>query len=144
MVNLIIAQGEFRSNGNVLVVIGNWSNSGTYTSGTSQVIFSGINQSISGSNTFYVLTKQVSTARTLTIEAGSTQTITNALTLTGTGSSTKLSLVSSSPGTQWSINASGTRTLQYLNVQDSNNINASVMAAGSTSVDSGNNTNWSF
>lgn len=136
--------GDFRTNGYAFTVGGNWIKTGSYTPGTSTVILNGTNQSISGNNTFYNLTKSVTAARTLTFEAGSTTTISNTLTLTGSSGATKLSLRSTTPGTQWSINAQGTRTLGYLDVQDSNNTNVTAMAGTATSVDSGNNINWTF
>jgi len=54
-----------------------------------------------------------------------------------------LSLNSSSAGTQWKIDAQGTRNISYLNVKDSNNINTAVMNAIG-GADSGNNINWTF
>src|SRR5204862_524207 len=56
-----------------------------------------------------------------------------------------LSLRSSSFGTQWKIDPQSVRTIAFLDVQDSNNINATAInAVGTNSVDSGNNTNWVF
>lgn len=142
--NLLITSGSLRGLSYILTVGKDWSNSATFTPGTSTVLLTGTNNTISGSNTFYNLTKTVTAPRTLTFAAGTTQTVTNTLTLTGSSAANKLSLRSSSPGTQWNINPQGTRTVQYLDVQDSNNTNAAAIPAGATSVDSGNNTNWTF
>jgi parallel beta-helix repeat protein len=126
-----------------LTVGGNWSNSGgTFTPNQGTVVLAGSNQSISGATTFYHLTKSSSTADTLTFDAGSTQTVQGTLTWQGV-SGGMLSLRSSVPGTQWAIDAQSNRTLSYLDVQDSNNVNGSSMEP-SGSVDSGNNSNWNF
>ena len=119
---------------------------GTFTANGGTVSLNGAGQSISGTTTFFKLTKVVATADTLTFAAGSVQTITagtGSLTLQGAAGQL-LSLRSSVPGTQWSVNATSPRTLGYLNVQDANNTNATIMAAGSTSLNSGNNTSWTF
>jgi hypothetical protein len=56
-----------------------------------------------------------------------------------------LTLRSATSGLQWQIDPQGARSLAYLNVQDSYNINATIINAfGINSIDKGNNTNWSF
>ncbi len=65
------------------------------------------------------------------------------LTLTGT-SGNLLSLRSNSSGTQTSLNPQGTRTLEYLDVKDNNNLNSTALACTTGCVDAGNNTNWTF
>ncbi len=126
-------------------VFGNWSNSGTFTSGTgTTVTLNGTNQTISGSTTFYNLTKSVSIADTLTFTAGTTQTISHTLTLNG-ASGNLLSLRSSSTGNQWNIDPQTIRTLSYLDVKDSNNTNTTAIATNGLNItNSGNNTNWNF
>ncbi len=106
------------------------------------VTLDGTGQTISGNTTFYSLSKTVSSADILTFEAGSTQTIENTLTLQGVSGSL-LSLRSSSNGTAWNIDSQGTTNIGYVDVEDSNNIDAAVISPH-TSVSSGNNTNWSF
>lgn len=125
---------------------GNWINTdGTFTSGTGTVILSGTNQQISGNNTFYNLSKSISSTDVLTFLAGSTQIIQNTLTLQGAGISSQfLSLRSSSSGTQWNIDPRGTRDISGVNVKDSNNINATVITTTGINVASGNNTNWTI
>ena len=125
---------------------GNWSNGGTFTPGTGTVTFNGINQSISGTTTFYNLTKNVTTAATLIFQSGSAgkTIIENTLNLQGI-SGQLLSLRSGSTGSQWEIDPQGTRAIQYLDVKDSNNINTTdINAVGNKCTDSGNNTKWSF
>ena len=125
-------------------VSGDWSNSGTFNHKDGTVTFDGTDQALSGSTTFHKLTKNVTAAATLTFPSGTTTTVENTLNLSG-ASGQLLSLISSSPGTQWEINPQGTRTIAYLDVKDSNNINgAAIDAVGTNSVSSGNNTNWTF
>jgi len=123
---------------------GNWSwgNSGSLLSNFSLVVFDGSSQSITGNTSFYSLTKSVSSADTLTFQAGSTQIMAGVLTLKGT-SGHLLSLRSSVPGTQWIINPQGFRTVCFLDVQDSFNINANALTPVSSN-DSGDNVNWAF
>src|SRR5947207_573629 len=130
---------------NNINLVGNWNNTGgTFNAGSASVILTGANQTISGSTTFNNLTKTVATARTLTLDATGTQTITGTMLLQGS-SGQLLSLRSSSFGTQWKIDPQSVRTIAFLDVQDSNNINATATnAVGTNSVDSGNNTNWVF
>lgn len=126
-----------------MTVAGNFTISGgTFTHNNGTVTLDGTNQNLSGSTTFHNLTKNASSVDTLTFTAGTTQTISGSLNLQGV-SGELLSLLSSSPGSSWNIDATGGRVLKYLDVQDSNNTNTLVMSA-SSSIDSENNTNWEF
>ncbi len=137
--------GTLSAGAGSLNVSGNWSNSGTFTPGTSTVTLNGTNQSISGSTTFYNFTKTTTTAYTLTITNGTTQTITNSLNLQGIPAQ-RLSLRSSSSGAQWwiTLQSGGTQYLNYLDVKDSNASGGQTLVAGELSIDSGNNINWVF
>lgn len=118
--------------------------SGTFTHNNGTLTLDGTSQSVYGSSTFYNLTKTVTSADTLTFVAGTTQTIANTLALNG-ASGNLLSLRSLSTGTRWNIDPQGTRNLSYLDVQDSNNINATaITSSGNNITDSGNNINWGF
>jgi len=55
-----------------------------------------------------------------------------------------LSLRSSSNGAQWSIDPKAARTVEYLNVKDSNNTNLLNIQCVTGCVDSQNNTKWIF
>lgn len=125
---------------------GNWSNSGTFTAGTSTVVLNGTNQSITGNTTFNNLTKSVATARTLTFAASSTTTVNGIATLNG-ASGQLLSLVSSAPGTYWNFNlgAASTKAISYVSVTDSDASGSDaskkpVMPGNST--DGGHNVSW--
>lgn len=126
-----------------ITLAGNWSNAGTFTARSGTVTLDGTSQTLSGSTTFYNLSKTVASAATLTLPASATQTITNTLTLQG-ASGQRLSLRSSIPASQANIDPQGSRSVQYLDVQDSNNTNLSVMNCTTGCFDSENNTNWNF
>jgi hypothetical protein len=80
------------------------------------------------------------TAGTLQLPAGLTTTVGSFVT---TGTTLKF-LTSSTSGTQATISdASGTNTVTYLSIQDSNAIGgASWNASAATNVNAGNNTGW--
>jgi hypothetical protein len=125
-------------------VAGDWTKtSGAFTARGGTVTLNGTNQSIAGSTTFYNLTKQLAAELIpqLTFAAGTTQTVAGTLTLNGAANNL-LSLRSTVTGTQWNINPQGTRTVSYLDVQDSNNTNATLLACATGCATSGNNTNW--
>ncbi|MBI4709761.1 MAG: hypothetical protein HY759_01430 [Nitrospirae bacterium] len=121
---------------------GNWTNSGSFSSGTSTVILNGINQTIYGNNTFYNLSKIATSAGVLSFETGKTQTIVNSLILTG-ASGNILSLRSTSQGNYWYINPQGTRSISFVDAKDSNNIHQTTIIP-TNSVSSGNNVNWNL
>ncbi|MBI3616131.1 MAG: FecR domain-containing protein [Candidatus Omnitrophica bacterium] len=116
---------------------------GIFDANGGTVLLDGGSQTITGSTTFYALSKTVTAAAPLTFEAGQIQTIQGPLTLRGT-SGELLLLRSSSDGIQWMINPQGIRDISYVSVMDSNNINAIPITAGFGSLDLGGNTNWSF
>jgi len=134
--------GSLEANSGAMSLFGNWQNQGTLTSGTSTIIFLGSNSStISNTNTFYNLTC-TTPGKQLNFTAGQKQTITNKLTLTGALNNLIL-LRSTIPTNQWDIDPQGERSVDYLDVQDSENINPTVIAVPH-SKNSGNNVNWSF
>jgi hypothetical protein len=145
--NLTITAGILASNDQAISVANNWINSvgnSGFTYGTSTVTLDGATQSILGNTTFYNLTKNVTSADTLTFENGETQTFTGTMNLQG-ASGNLLSLRSDSTPTQWNIDPQGTRTISYLNVKDSNNINSTKIAIeGFNITDSDNNDGWLF
>jgi len=141
--SLTRTQGNVTDNGNAINVAGNWTNTagaGAFTL-TGTTILNGTNQTISGSTTFYNLTKTVSAADTLTFTDGTTQTVTNAVTLQGAAGQLLTLRGSSTAG--WTISMPATQTLGYLNVSHST-ATTNTAAAGSTSTDGGNNVNWTF
>jgi len=121
---------------------------GTFTAASSDLVLNGASQAITltGATTVASFNK-TSSATTDTLTFGSTGSlvITGATTLQGTADHV-LSLRSANPGSQWSFNPQGTRTLAYLNVMDSNNVNATVINSQDYTglVDGGHNTGWTF
>jgi hypothetical protein len=144
--NLGLEAGTLNASTYGITLYGNWAKgSGTFDPGSGTVSLNGFNQSISGSNTFYNLSKSTSTARTLTFQADSKQTVTNNLTFLGAGSTSQfLSLRSSTSGTQWKIDSQGTKDISGVDVQDSNNTNSSPIILLGRNKNSGNNSNWTF
>ncbi len=112
--------GTVLANGFSMNVGGNWTNAGTFTPGTNTVTFDGTGQTITGDTTFYNFYK-VTGSDTMTFAASSEQTITNSLTLQGTGSGTRLVLNSSSPPTRFKVNlqAGAAQSMNFLVVNNS-------------------------
>lgn len=121
---------------------GTWTRTGTFTPGTSTVavVGSGI-ATITGSNTFYKLSSTAA-GKQINFTAGERQTVTNTLTFTGTSSS-RILLRSVTSGARWDIDPQATRSVDYVDCQDSYNRNATVITAAH-SKDSGNTVNWGF
>lgn len=136
-------------NGNLLVG-GNWTNTAgnQVFSGvsTGTVTLNGGDQTLYGAATFPNLTKNITSAATLTFTSGAA----NRIIITGTtnlqgANGQLLSLRSSASGNQWQFDPQGTRTFNYLDVHDSNNVNAAIIDVSTQQVvNSGNNTNWQF
>lgn len=129
--------------GAAITVSGNWDKAGTFTANSGTVTFDGSSQQLNDDNTFYNLTKSISSTDTFTLEASVTQIITNVTTFLGTSGAT-LSLRSSSSDTQWKVDPQGTRSISYVDVKDSNNINATAVDCTNNCTNSNNNTNWTF
>ncbi|TSC72128.1 MAG: RTX toxins and related Ca2+-binding domain [Parcubacteria group bacterium Gr01-1014_38] len=142
-----ISSGTLTATSGTMTVSGNFTHSGgTFTHNSGTVTLDGTDQTLSGATTFNNLSKTVTTARTLTFPSGasSTQTVVGTWTAKG-ASGALLSLRSSTDGTQWRIDPQGTRSIEYLDVKDSNNVNATgITTAGLNITDSGNNTGWNF
>jgi hypothetical protein len=142
--DLLLSAGTFVAPTGSGTVSGDWTKSGgTFVASGGTITLDGADQTISGSTVFANLTKIVSTARTLTFAAGTTQTMTGTLTLEGTAGN-PLSLRSSMSGAQWLLDPQSARALGYVDVQDSNNLGAAIDCSAENCLDSGNNTNWQF
>lgn len=140
----LINDGTFIAGGNGTVTLsGSFINADIFDAGSSTFVLNGTAQTLSGSSTFNNVTKTVSDMDTLTFVHSQTYTVQGTLQLQGSDSA-KLLLRSSSGGTAWNLDPQGTKAVEHLNVQDSNNINATIMDCVTGCVDSGNNTNWNF
>ncbi|HPS30102.1 MAG TPA: hypothetical protein PLZ43_07595, partial [bacterium] len=124
-----------------ITVDGNFINAGgTIDTGIATVFLGGTAQTVAGDTSFYNLFKTVSSADTLSFEHGSTTTVTGTLTLKGAAGQ-ELSLRSDLSGNRWKINPQSSRDIDYVNVKDSENINANLINVHHF-TDSGNNINW--
>jgi hypothetical protein len=104
------------------------------------VVLDGTDQEIQSPFTFYNLTKQTSSAATLQIKGGQTQTILNKLTLTGQPAGL-LSLTTYQTGT-WSIDLHGTANVCSVDVTNSASIGNEITAYSSFSNSA--NLGWVF
>lgn len=145
ILNMLTINGSFTLNNGsfvaptVMNVTGNWYNTGSFSHNNKIVNLIGTNQSISGNTTFYNFSKIATTSDTLTFQSGSTQTITNSITLKGGIWNDYLKLRSSVAGSQWNINPQGSKDIIWVDIKDGNNVNASSISY--IGNDSGNNTN---
>jgi len=140
--------GIFNLNASTMSVAGNWTNTGTFNAASgSTVTFNGAassTQYLTGSTTFYNFACTTA-GLNLNFVVNSTQTVQGLLTLTG-ASGNLLVVQSSSEGTYWYLNNSGTNNVSYVDAEDSN----AGAAGGNTITDttgganSGNTVNWTF
>jgi hypothetical protein len=140
------SNGTFTSTSGDLFVGGNWNHlGGTFNHNSGTVILDGSTRGVSGSTTFYNLSKTVVSADTLTFEASQTQTIAAGGSLTFNGVAGQLLTLASGgvPTFALNVNAAATQNVAYVSVSKSD---ASSGAAISTtsSVDGGGNLNWLF
>ena len=115
----------------------NMASSGTFTAGTSSVTFYDAGaSSITGNTTFYVFNNNT-VGKTFLFQSNSTQTIQNALNLSGSVGS-EVSLLGAANGQKWSLSIlNGNRTLGYVKVRDGNAFGGTITA--NTSLNLGNN-----
>ena len=98
----------------------NFTKSGIFTANASEVVLNGSGtQILSGAISFYKLTVSNAGGRTITFPASTITAVSNLLTFTGTSCSSLLTLNSSSPGTNWTLAATSTTSLDYLDIYDS-------------------------
>ncbi len=140
--NLTLTNGTLNLNGKTIALAGNFANNATFNHGSGTVIFDGAGIStISGSTAFFNL-RSTAAGKQINFTAGTSQTITGTLTLTGSAGNL-IVLRSSINSNQWNIDPQGTRNISYVDVRDSSNTNATAISVAN-STDSGNNTNWIF
>ncbi|MCM8790745.1 MAG: filamentous hemagglutinin N-terminal domain-containing protein, partial [Candidatus Omnitrophica bacterium] len=145
--------GTLNDGGYTINLAGNWYQSGLGAlNATGLVNFNGTDQAIYGSTTFHDIEKMTGGV-TLTFEKGSTQVITGEMKLQGFAATPegRLKLRSSEDDEdgaiddRWYIDPQGSRAIQYLDVKDSECINATpIIASGTGSLNSGNNVDWIF
>ena len=130
-----------------LTVGGVWSNGAAFSATTgASVVFAGSGVSTSavyGNSTFRRLTC-ATPGKTIKFAVASSNAVMEALVLTGVAG-TNVVLRSTSDGSPWKLNVSPSaiQTIDRLDVKDSDALSGALVTAPN-SVDSGNNTNWSF
>jgi len=112
---------------------GNWINNDTFTARNGTVTFDGISQSLTGPTTFYHLAKTESsnnaTDSILTFQAGTIFTIGGTLTLQGLDADDRINLVSSVPGSRFTLNVtSGDQRARLVDVTDSQTSTNDIVA----------------
>jgi hypothetical protein len=132
---------------------GNWSNQGSFSRGSSSVVFddscgAASTSHVTGVTHFHDLAATTTTAHELRLESGQTHTIASALELTGTQNEL-LKISSSAPGTPayFVLEEGGSQTISYVDVQDNYASPPGQWLAPDTpehfnSVDSGGNLRW--
>ncbi|MDD5356579.1 MAG: autotransporter-associated beta strand repeat-containing protein [Candidatus Pacebacteria bacterium] len=143
-----ISAGTVSANSSMMNVAGNWSNSGTFSAGTSMVTLNGAGaQTMSGANTFYGLAI-TGGGRTVSFQSGAAQSIAANGSLALSGSAGHLlTLAPLTPASEWQLHldAAAAQAVSYVSVSYSNAGGfAEVNAANGTNSDGGNTTNWNF
>lgn len=120
-----------------LNVLGHWTNSGTFNHSNNSVVFVGIGSTsnISGNTTFYDFSCTADN-KNLNFSGGSTQTIDNDFTITGS-SGNEIDITGSST---WNLSVSNPVNVEYANITNSS-VNT-LQEAYNSSFSVGTNSNW--
>jgi hypothetical protein len=153
--NVVLSSGTLTAPSGAFTILGNFTNSGgTFIHNSGTVTFdASLPHTLSGTNTWNNLTFSEAgnnaTDSTITFAAGVMQTIVGILSLDGLDTDDRLNIVSSSGGSQATLAFTGTASLttgDFLDILDnaiSDSSSALTVPVNPTSsVDSGNNTNW--
>lgn len=133
-----------------LAVAGDWSNAGTFSAGTSEVVLQdGCARSsarIEGNSSFHRLRATTASGRTLVFGAGTTQQVAANLTLAGSAGKL-LTIRSAGAGAAGHIDlaAAAMQSVAWVDVMDNHGIGQRIAPgrpAAFNSVDSGNSTGW--
>ncbi len=104
-----------------ITLSGNWTNSGTFNAGSSQINFDDScgtgTSTITGNTTFFDLSLVSSSGKTFNMQAGSTQTIINLLTILGAAGN-PLQIRSTLPGQLAFTNLLGNQNIAHVGVSD--------------------------
>ncbi len=142
--NLTLTAGTFTAPTGTFTVNGNWTRTGsTYNHSNATVTFaSAAAATIAGNTTFYNFTCTTA-GKQINFTAGSTQTVANTLTLTGSSASAIL-LRSTAAGSKWSLSVTAaTQIATYVDVQDSDALTNQIEVSFGTNSGN-NNANWVF
>lgn len=142
--DLLISSGTFLSSSGTLTIGGNFTNNGTFTHNSGTVAFNDNTKtsalSYSAATTWNNLS--VTTAgKALQFDNADQTNVSGTLTLTGGNCTTgRVFLDSTVNDDQWAINATGSVSISYVDVEDSNAVAA--LTANDSTAANGNNTNW--
>jgi hypothetical protein len=144
--------GTLQAQASTISLAGNWDNRGTFDAGTGTVRFEDgcvpNLSTIGGNNTFFDLRIVTSSGKTVSFEAGATQTVLDGLTLMGAPGDL-LVIRSSIPGQRAFLDLvpGASQLIDYVDVAD-NAATGQLLASGpapkSHSIDSGNTAGWFF
>ncbi len=137
--DLSISAGTLDASTFTITVEGDWTRAGTFTAGSGTVAFDGGGTSVvSGATTFNNLTVDTP-GKVVRFTSGETTNVTGAFTITGvSGNNVELRPTG---GAAWTINATGSVTVQFATVEEST---ASVALTAYSSTGEGSNTAWTF
>lgn len=129
------------ANASTISISDNWTNSGTFTAGTSTVVFNTADTSVvEGSTSFYKLTLTHTAAKEVqfSVAGAYVYTVSNLFTVSGS-SGNRIRLRSTSPGVQFKFKPTGTATVGYADVQDGGCEVGAITMSPTNSISSGNN-----
>ncbi|MCX6755694.1 MAG: hypothetical protein NT068_04145 [Candidatus Nomurabacteria bacterium] len=133
--------GTFLPQASTVTVTGNWSNSGTFTAGTSTVLMNGGNTAtVSGTTTFNNFTITHTGAKEVDFQTAGSPVfhVTGIFTVTGSLGNL-ITLRSDATPTKWTIDPTGTANADYLDVMDGGCFSGAITINTSNLTNSGNN-----
>jgi len=139
--NLTVSSGATLNLGsNTLTVSGDFYIYGIFTAGLGTVVIDDATQVTNIYGTTFTDFTCITPGKIINVQAGSTETITGVLTLTG-AKGNPIILRSTIDGIQWKLDPQGTWNVSYVDVKDSVNLNsADINPIGI--IDSGNTVRW--
>ena len=129
------------ANASTITVSDNWTNLGTFTAGTSTVVFNTADTSVvAGTTSFYKLTLTHTAAKEVqfSVAGAYVYTVSNLFTVSGS-SGNRIRLRSTSPGVQFKFKPTGTASVGYADVQDGGCEVGAITMSPTNSISSGNN-----
>ncbi|MCX6792637.1 MAG: autotransporter-associated beta strand repeat-containing protein [Candidatus Falkowbacteria bacterium] len=141
-----ISAGTLTASSNTITIAGSWSNSGTFTAGSSTVLMNGGNTvTVSGTTTFNNLTITHTVAKEVDFQTAGSPIfhITGVFTVTG-HSGAAIKLYSDASPTQWRIHPTGTAVLDWLDVKDSACESGSINMNPTNFTNTNNGTCWAM
>jgi len=137
--------GLVNGNSATLAVAGDWDNAGTFNAGTSTVqLVDGCSLTsavIAGDTTFANLEMTTTSGFLYSFTAGSTQTVTGALSLEGAAANL-LTIRSTLAGSEAFLNVQGSGSGDFVDVQDSDATAGNLVTLGPNSVKGSNTPGW--